>query len=133
MRDVAADEDAETGHPTGRVDTGTDSATGRGARASAQDRVVMRARLAVIAVARDTDTPSVAALRALLRDETLMAHVVANVEQWPPLDDEQRDVLGELFQRGRRYPLGCDVRVEPGAARVARHQGELRPAASPPD
>lgn len=56
-------------------------------------------RLAAAAAPREGDSPSLAALRAVLRDETLMAHVMANVEQWPPLDDEQRETLGALLDR----------------------------------
>jgi len=59
----------------------------------------MRARLAATAQPREGDNPSLAALRAILRDQTLMAHVTANVEQWPPLSDEQRETLGALLDR----------------------------------
>jgi hypothetical protein len=52
-----------------------------------------------MAAPRDSDTPRVSALRAVLRDEALMAHVTANVEQWPPLSDEQRDILAALLGR----------------------------------
>jgi len=57
---------------------------------SATDREIMRARLAK--------------LRAVLRDEMLMAHVRANVEQWPPLTDEQRDTLAALLHRHAKRP-----------------------------
>jgi hypothetical protein len=66
---------------------------------SAMDRVVMRARLAVMGRPRCGDSGEVARLRSILRDEALMAHVRSNVEQWPPLSDEQCDVLGSLLQR----------------------------------
>lgn len=59
----------------------------------------MRARLAAMAVPRESDTPQMAALRAVLRDESLMEHVRANVEQWPPLSEEQRDTLAALLDR----------------------------------
>ncbi|WP_043540993.1 hypothetical protein [Salinispora pacifica] len=57
----------------------------------------MRARLAAMAAPRDTDDPELAALRAVLRNEALMAHVTANVEQWPPLTEEQRDTIASLW------------------------------------
>jgi hypothetical protein len=69
------------------------------AEITAADRTVMRARLAAMAAPREGDSPRVAALRAILRDEALMAHVIANVEQWPPLSDEQRDLLAALLHR----------------------------------
>jgi hypothetical protein len=80
--------------PTGTPATG-DSPAG----VSAADRAVMRARLAAMAAPRDSDTPRLAALRAILRDQALMAHVTANVEQWPPLSEEQRETLGALLDR----------------------------------
>ncbi|MGH3155903.1 MAG: hypothetical protein ACRDNF_04915, partial [Streptosporangiaceae bacterium] len=55
--------------------------------------------LAVMATPREGDSPQVAALRAILRDEVLMAHVIANVEQWPPLSGEQYDLLAALLHR----------------------------------
>ncbi|MDQ7905982.1 hypothetical protein RB614_15830 [Phytohabitans sp. ZYX-F-186] len=64
---------------------------------SEADRAIMRARLAAMAAPRDTDNEQMAALRAILRDEALMAHVTANVERWPPLSDEQRETLGALL------------------------------------
>ncbi len=64
----------------------------------------MRARLAAMATPREGDSPRVAALRAILRDEALMAHVIANVEQWPPLSDAQRDTLGALLHRPVNRP-----------------------------
>lgn len=71
---------------------------------SAAERALMRARLAAMATPRDDDSPRVAALRAILRDEALMAHVIANVEQWPPLTDEQRETLGALLHRSLKRP-----------------------------
>jgi hypothetical protein len=68
-----------------------------GAEAPAADLALMRARLAAMAAPREGDSPRMAALRAILRDEVLMAHVRANVEQWPPLSDEQRGTLGALL------------------------------------
>ena len=44
---------------------------------SAADRTIMRARLAAMAAPRDSDSPRLAKLRAVLRDEPLMAHVTA--------------------------------------------------------
>jgi hypothetical protein len=71
---------------------------------SAADRALMRARLAAMATPREGDSPQVAALRAILRDEALMAHVTANVEQWPPLTDEQRQTLAALLHRAVNRP-----------------------------
>jgi hypothetical protein len=71
---------------------------------SATDREIMRARLAAMATPRDSDSPQLAKLRAVLRDETLMAHVRANVEHWPPLSDEQRDTLAALLDRTAKRP-----------------------------
>jgi hypothetical protein len=65
----------------------------------AAERLLMRARLAAMTAPRQGDTASVALLRAILRDETLMAHVVANVEAWPPLSDDQCDLLAALLHR----------------------------------
>jgi hypothetical protein len=63
---------------------------------------IMRERLAAMAAPRDTDDPELAALRAILRDQALMAHVTANVDQWPPLTDAQRATVAALL--GRRRP-----------------------------
>ena len=69
------------------------------------ERRVMRGRLTAMAAPQDGDSPEVARLRAVLRNETLMTHVRANVEQWPPLTDEQREVLTTLLHRpGERRP-----------------------------
>lgn len=81
-----------TRQPGGRTD-------GTAPGASSAERRIMRARLAAMAAPRPDDTPRVAALRAVLRDEALMAHVTANVEQWPPLTDEQREALAALLAR----------------------------------
>jgi hypothetical protein len=64
----------------------------------------MRARLAAMATPREGDSPRMAALRAILRDKALMAHVTANVEQWPPLTDEQRRTLAALLHRPASQP-----------------------------
>ena len=66
---------------------------------SCAERRIMRARLAVMAAPRASDTPRVAALRAVLRDQALMAHVIAIVERWPPLTEEQREALAALLGR----------------------------------
>ncbi|NJP30775.1 hypothetical protein [Micromonospora thermarum] len=57
----------------------------------------MRVRLAAMAAPRDSDDAELAALRAVLRDESLMAHVTANVDRWPPLTEEQRDTIASLW------------------------------------
>ncbi|MGC4771544.1 hypothetical protein ACLQ25_21565 [Micromonospora sp. DT44] len=64
----------------------------------------MRARLAAMAAPRDSDDPELAALRAVLRDEALMAHVTANVDRWPPLTDAQRATVAALLGRRRQSP-----------------------------
>jgi hypothetical protein len=61
------------------------------------DHALMRARLAAMAKPRDDDSPKAAALRAILRDQRLMARVTANVESWPPLTDDQRETLAALL------------------------------------
>lgn len=78
------------------------SAAAASAGMSAADLTLMHARLDAMATPRDTDNEQMAALRAILRDEALMAHVTANVEQWPPLSDEQRETLAALLNRSRR-------------------------------
>ncbi|MCT2277576.1 hypothetical protein M3G91_08065 [Micromonospora chalcea] len=65
-------------------------------------QALMRARLAAMAAPRDSDDPELAALRAVLRDEALMAHVRANVDRWPPLTDEQRDTIASLWPPASR-------------------------------
>ncbi|WP_431726931.1 hypothetical protein [Verrucosispora sp. TAA-831] len=85
-----------------RVESRRDRPTPTGdgsAGVSSADRAIMRARLAAMAAPRDSDSPRLAKLRAVLRDESLMAHVRANVEAWPPLSDEQRDTLAALLDR----------------------------------
>ncbi len=62
----------------------------------------MRARLAAMAAPRDTDDPELAALRAVLRDEALMAQVTANVDRWPPLTEEQRETIALLWPPSTR-------------------------------
>jgi hypothetical protein len=54
----------------------------------------------------DSDGPRMAKLRAVLRDESLMAHVHAIVEQWQPLSDEQRDTLAALLGRAAHRSNG---------------------------
>ena len=71
---------------------------------SAADRAIMRARLAAMAAPRDSDSPRLAKLRAVLRDQALMAHVTANVEQWPPLSEEQRETFAALLDRTAKRP-----------------------------
>jgi hypothetical protein len=66
---------------------------------------MMRARLAAMARPREDDDAELAALRAVLRDQRLMAQVIATVEQWPPLDDEQHEALAAMLNPSRR-PMG---------------------------
>jgi hypothetical protein len=68
-----------------------------------------------MAAPRDSDSPRLAKLRSVLRDESLMAHVRADVEQWPPLSDEQRDNLAALLGHSTR-------RAGRRAARLARRR-----------
>jgi hypothetical protein len=60
------------------------------------ERALRRARLAAMAQPRPGDTPHTAALRAMLRDEALMADVTANVDQWPDPTDDQRQAIAAL-------------------------------------
>lgn len=62
---------------------------------------IMHARLAVMSQPRHDDNPRRARLREVLRDRRLMAHVVANVDQWPPLSDEQRAEIAALLHHHR--------------------------------
>ncbi|WP_123601194.1 hypothetical protein [Micromonospora sp. Llam0] len=71
-------------------------------------KAIMRERLAAMAAPRDTDDPELAALRAILRDQALMAHVTANVDQWPPLTDAQRATVAALLGRRRRQTRRSD-------------------------
>lgn len=58
---------------------------------------VMRARLAAMAQPRADDDAEVAALRAVLRDQRFRAQVMATVEQWPPLTEDQLAALAALL------------------------------------
>jgi hypothetical protein len=73
----------DTGHPNARgtlpmarhpstPPTNTPASDDTSAGVSAQDRALMRARLAAMATQRDSDSPRVAELRAIQRDEALM-------------------------------------------------------------
>jgi len=63
-------------HPSNPTITATDpDEVPAPAGVSAADRAIMRARLAAMAAPRDSDDAELAALRAVLRDEALMAHV----------------------------------------------------------
>jgi hypothetical protein len=116
----------DTGHPNARgtlpmanhpstPPTNTTASHDTPAGLSAADRALMRARLAAMAKPRDSDDAELAALRAVLRDERLMAHVTANVEQWPPLTDEQRETIAALLNPARRNP----ARRNPARRRTA--------------
>jgi hypothetical protein len=108
----------DTGHPNARgtlpvahpsstppPDTpATPASDDASAGVSAKDRAIMRARLAAMAAPRDSDDAELAALRAVLRDQRLMAHVTANVERWPPLTTEQRETIAALLNPPRRTP-----------------------------
>ncbi|WP_204009968.1 hypothetical protein [Virgisporangium aurantiacum] len=63
-------------------------------------REIVRARLAAMAAPRNSDDAELAALRAALRDERLMRHVIAIVERWPALTAEQREVIAALLGPG---------------------------------
>lgn len=58
-----------------------------------------RARLAAMAQPRPGDSPHTAALRAMLRDQALMAQVTANVDTWPEPTEEQRQTIAALWHR----------------------------------
>jgi hypothetical protein len=55
-----------------------------------------------MAAPREGDDPQTTALRAVLRDPGLMARVTADVEDWPPLTEDQRATISALFTRKRR-------------------------------
>jgi hypothetical protein len=63
----------------------------------------LRQRLVAIARERSTDTPAMAALRALLRDEAYTAGIIADVQHWPPLTTEQRETLTALLRPQQRH------------------------------
>lgn len=50
---------------------------------------IMHARLDAMAQPRDGDTIRLARLRAVLRDQRIMSRVVANVDAWPELTEQQ--------------------------------------------
>jgi len=62
----------------------------------------MHTRLAAMAQPRASDDAELAALRHVLRDQRLMAHITAEVDQWPPLNDEQRETLAALLNPTRK-------------------------------
>jgi hypothetical protein len=45
------------------------------------------------------DSPHTAALRAMLRDQALMAQVTANVDTWPEPTEQQRQTIAALWHR----------------------------------
>jgi len=65
-----------------------------------------RARLAAMAQPRPGDTARTAALRAMLRDEALMAQVTANVDAWPDPTEQQRQTIAALLHRPSAPPPG---------------------------
>ena len=87
--------------PSGQVLSEDTGATGAGGPDVA---ALMRTRLAEMAKPRDSDDAGTAAMRAILRDEALMAYVTANVDRWPPLTDEQRDTLAAILNRPANRP-----------------------------
>lgn len=84
-------------HHPGHRSPRPDAADGR---PSVQE--VMHARLAAMAQPRPEDNPSRARLREVLRDKRIMAYVIANIDQWPPITDEQRAALAALLHQPRR-------------------------------
>jgi hypothetical protein len=66
------------------------------------DQAIMHTRLAAMAQPRASDDAELAALRHVLRDHRLMAHITAEVDQWPPLNDEQRETLAALLNPTRK-------------------------------
>jgi hypothetical protein len=91
-----------TSHPTLNGRPGDPPDLTDAAASADADHALMRARLAVMAQPRDDDTPQAAALRAILRDQQLMARVTANVEYWPPLTDEHRETLAAILKARRK-------------------------------
>lgn len=50
---------------------------------------IMHARLQAMAQPREDDNPRLTRLRAVLRDRKIMARVVANVDSWPELSEQE--------------------------------------------
>ncbi len=77
----------------------TTPTTPTGTPGGAERAAARRARLAAMAQPRPGDSPRTAALRAMLRDEALMAEVTANVDAWPDPTEEQRQTIAALLHR----------------------------------
>jgi hypothetical protein len=69
-----------------------------------------------MATPRADDDAELAALRAIMRDQKLMADVIATVDQWPDPDDEQRETIAAMLN-----PRRVDSRHHNGRAR--QHNG----------
>lgn len=89
---------------TTKATTSDDHTLSHSADATGQPRLDLRQRLAAIAQPRPTDTPAMAALRALLRDDEYIAGIIADVENWPPLTTEQRETVAALLRPHNRDP-----------------------------
>ena len=95
------------------------------------DRALMRARLAAMATPpRESDSPRMAALRAILRDQALMAHVTANVDQWPPLSDEQARTLAALLHTPASHPRRRAALSPPHGPRTGARSRRAYPASA---
>jgi hypothetical protein len=90
----AAPQGPDTTAPQGPETTARqlpDITPGGGASADSPTPVqqIMHARLEAMAQPREDDSPRLARLRAVLRDRKIMSRVVANVDSWPELTEEQ--------------------------------------------
>ncbi len=79
--------------------TGSTTAAGTDLAPLPPELAARRARLAAMGQPRPGDSPRTAALRAMLRDDTLMAEVTANVDGWPEPTEEQRQTIAALLHR----------------------------------
>lgn len=64
---------------------------------------IMHARLEAMAKPRKDDSPRLARLRAVLRDQRIMSRVVANVDSWPELSEQQWAEAIALLQPRRDF------------------------------
>jgi hypothetical protein len=68
-------------------DVGSDAGASAGSLTPVQQ--IMHVRLHALAQPRDGDSPRLARLREVLRDQTITSRVVANVDSWPEMTEQQ--------------------------------------------
>lgn len=70
------------------------------AAVSPVQKKIMHARLQAMAQPRDDDNLRPARLRAVLRDQQIMSRVIAKVDSWPKLSEQQwADAIALLRSR----------------------------------